>query len=290
MVASGTASLRFTLFGVLFGLCFPVGSLVALVQLGAIAPDSPWRMVAAAHRTQPLLYVIDTAPLFLGFLAYLVGVREDGLRRFSERLEEEVQAKTEELRQALNEANEANELITHLADHDDLCQLLNRRCFTKVLASWLRYSNRYGHPGALLFLDLDNFKAINDAYGHDVGDGFLCRVAERLRGAVRDSDAVARWGGDEFVVFLPQADGWAAKQVANKLLDRLGSEPVQVGDHELEIRTSIGITLFPDLATEVDQLLEQGDRAMYEAKQAGGCCWCLFGEETAPASVGRHPG
>jgi diguanylate cyclase (GGDEF)-like protein len=198
---------------------------------------------------------------------------------FNERLEAEVEAKTEDLRRALQEANEANEMISHMADHDALCELLNRRCFTKVLENWLRYSHRYERPGALLFIDLDGFKEINDAHGHGTGDAFLCGVADRLRQAVRETDTVARWGGDEFVVLLPEADRQGAVRVADKLLAQFGSEPVQVEGRRFEIQSSIGITLYPDLGIDADQLLAQGDAAMYEAKQAGGNCWHLFGSK-----------
>jgi len=293
MASVRPASLRFTFYGALFGCCFPVGSILLLVLLGSVPANSPVAVVASAHMAQPLLYIIDTAPFFLGFFAYLAGIREERLRGFNERLEAEVQAKTEELRQALREANEANELITHMAEHDDLCELLNRRCFTKVLESWLRYSQRYELPGALLFLDLDGFKGVNDAHGHEVGDALLCEVAERLAGAVREADAVARWGGDEFVVLLPRADREAAKEVANKLLARLEDEPVQVAGREFRIQASIGITLYPDLGTEVEQLLAQGDHAMYQAKQRGGGCWHIYSERqdwTPPNTPDAAPG
>lgn len=277
MVDTRSASLRFTLYGILFGCCFPLGSILLLVLVGAVPLTSPVAMVVIAHQAQSLLYVIDTAPFFLGLFAYFAGVREDRLVRFTERLEEEVQAKTKELHKALQEANEANEMITHMADHDALCGLLNRRCFTKVLENWLRYSHRYERPGALLFLDLDCFKKINDAHGHVTGDAFLCGVANRLAEALRETDTVARWGGDEFLVLLPESDQEEAMQVADKLLARLGAEPVQLEGRHFEIRSSIGITLYPDLGTDAEQLLAQADAAMYEAKQAGGNRWHLFG-------------
>lgn len=279
MVDPRSASHRFTLYGILFGCCFPLGSILFLVLIGAVPLTSPAGMVVVAHRAQSLLYVIDTAPFFLGLFAYFAGVREDRLVRFNERLGEEVEAKTEDLRKALQEANEANEMITHMADHDALCELLNRRCFTKVLENWLRYGRRYERPGALLFIDLDGFKEINDAHGHGTGDAFLCGVANRLRETVRETDTVARWGGDEFVLLLPESHREGAVRVADKLLARFGSDPVQMTDRQFEIQSSIGITLYPDLGTDAEQLLAQGDAAMYEAKQAGGNCWHLFGSK-----------
>jgi diguanylate cyclase (GGDEF)-like protein len=285
MVDPRSASQRFTLYGILFGCCFPVGSLLFLIALDAVPVGGPLETVVAAHQDQILLYVIDTAPFFLGLFAYFAGVREDRLVGFNERLEEEVQSKTEDLRQALQEANEANEMISHMADHDALCELLNRRCFTKVLANWLRYSHRYERPGALLFIDLDGFKEINDAYGHGVGDAYLCGVADRLRETVRETDTVARWGGDEFVVLLPEADREGAVRVADKLLGQFGSEPVEVEGRHFEIRSSIGITLYPDLGTDAEQLLAQGDAAMYEAKEAGGNRWHLCGSKGKQAPV-----
>jgi PleD family two-component response regulator len=121
-------------------------------------------------QTHHLLYVIDTAPLFLGIFARYAGVRQDRLHQFANSLEQQVFDKTESLRTALEESRKANELITHMADHDALTGLINRRRFQDTLAGWINYAVRYGRKGALLFVDLDKFKFINDRYGHKAGD------------------------------------------------------------------------------------------------------------------------
>jgi diguanylate cyclase (GGDEF)-like protein/PAS domain S-box-containing protein len=168
----------------------------------------------------------------------------------------------------------AEEEIKRLAFHDPLTQLANRRLLLDRLQQALATSTRNLLYGALLFIDLDNFKTLNDALGHDSGDQLLQQVAKRLVGCVRESDTVARFGGDEFVVMLkdlphsappPEAQ---AKIVAEKILAAL-DQPYSLAGGEYPITPSIGITLFINHRNTVDELLKQADLAMYEAKAAG---------------------
>ncbi len=122
---------------------------------------------------------------------------------------------------------EMQERLRQLADHDPLTGLCNRRRFTERLDEQLRYARRYGHSGAVLFLDLDSFKFINDSFGHPTGDRVLRRVAAAIAESIRSTDTAARLGGDEFAVLLPEIDEDGAMQVAEKVLGaiKVGSRP-----------------------------------------------------------------
>lgn len=168
----------------------------------------------------------------------------------------------------------ASEEIESLAFYDPLTKLPNRRLLLDRLQQALASSTRSGQMGALLFLDLDHFKTLNDTLGHDVGDLLLRQVAERLQSCVREGDTVARLGGDEFVVLLEDLSKHiveAATQtelVGEKILDVL-KQLYQLGSHEHYSTTSIGATLFNDHDMDVDGLLRQADIAMYQAKSEG---------------------
>jgi diguanylate cyclase (GGDEF)-like protein len=189
--------------------------------------------------------------------------------------------RNEELNQAVLEVTETKDRLRQMAYYDSLTALPNRRLFTEQLDLLLRLARRNGETLALLFLDLDNFKRINDSLGHSAGDQLLREVGMRLSGCVRDSDVVAhyvesgpridvsRLGGDEFTVVLNQIDcPESAGIVAQRLLDAL-SQPMVIGGHELVVTPSIGIALAPGDASDVDGLLKAADTAMYHAKAAG---------------------
>jgi diguanylate cyclase (GGDEF)-like protein len=279
-ITGHTEKIRYTLYGVLLGFVFPCGSLAYLYFFdpGVVAAAVPqWGGVAdfvvQAHRAQPLLYVIDTAPFFLGLFAYLAGVREDRLRRLAASLEAEVQKKTEDLRAALEEARRANETIAALAQYDSLTNLFNRRRFQQELERVLQHAQRYGREFALVFLDLDGFKRINDRAGHAEGDRYLLAVAEVLRKALRATDIVARWGGDEFAMLLPETGVARAEEVAKKLITAMDQKRVALAMQVYTLRASIGVAVFPKHAREAEELLRRADAAMYEAKRAGGGTW-----------------
>jgi diguanylate cyclase (GGDEF)-like protein len=160
--------------------------------------------------------------------------------------------------------------LSHLADHDSLTEVLSRRRFQEKLEQQLAQARRYATTGALLFLDLDDFKSINDRLGHATGDQVLRSVATRLRGRLRDSDVVGRLGGDEFVVLLPLADGAQAEAVAAQLLRAIGSRHMLIDGNLVDTTASIGIALIPGHGTHVDELMAHADAAMFQAKSAGG--------------------
>lgn len=175
----------------------------------------------------------------------------------------------------ITERKAAEQEIQNLAFYDSLTQLPNRALLLDRLQHALATSHRNRQHGALLFIDLDDFKILNDIYGHDVGDRFLKLVAGRLRDTVRKSDTVARLGGDEFVVILenlsPQPNKAAARTeiVGEKILDTF-KQPFIHDGHEHHSKASIGATLFYHHENNIDELMKQADIAMYQAKATGG--------------------
>ncbi|MFI8619213.1 diguanylate cyclase domain-containing protein [Acidovorax sp. NPDC077693] len=168
----------------------------------------------------------------------------------------------------ITELNASRDAMAHLAHHDALTGLPNRRMFEQRLAQALELSRRSGRACALLFVDLDEFKRINDAHGHAVGDLVLQAAARTIVGAVRQSDTVARLAGDEFTVLCENVDSEdAALQVAAKL-ERAFHVPLGIEGRPLPVRPSIGVSLFPRDAQDAHTLLANADAAMYRTKQS----------------------
>lgn len=178
-------------------------------------------------------------------------------------------------------SNEAAEKIRNLVFYDHLTGLPNRRLLMDRLHQALASNVRSGLDGALLFIDLDNFKDINDTLGHDIGDLLLEQTAQRLKSCMREGDTVARLGGDEFVVLMEELSGQPieaatqVKAVGDKILAML-NQPFQLGTHEYHCTASIGATLFSKHHQSSEELLKGADIAMYEAKKAGRNTMRLF--------------
>jgi diguanylate cyclase (GGDEF)-like protein len=166
-------------------------------------------------------------------------------------------------------AEQTSAQMTHMARHDFLTGLPNRMLLIDRLAQAISLARRHGKKVALMYLDIDHFKHINDSLGHEVGDRLLQSAAKRLQGCVRLSDTVSRQGGDEFVVLLPEIDELqGAVLTAEKLIEAM-TEPHIIGDHRLHISLSIGISLFPDDGGDVETVIRNADIAMYHAKESG---------------------
>jgi diguanylate cyclase (GGDEF)-like protein/PAS domain S-box-containing protein len=169
----------------------------------------------------------------------------------------------------LTERKQTEELIRHMAHHDPLTGLSNRTLFQQRLAQLISHARRREEAVAIMFLDLDQFNQINDSFGHAVGDMVLREISKRLSRCLRESDTLARWGGDEFVVALATPDvEQTSRQVAESMLEAL-SEPVFAEKHELHLSGSIGISLYPTDGLDVQTLLRAADTAMYHAKGKG---------------------
>jgi len=192
----------------------------------------------------------------------------------------QLSARNEELDRAVEAVTETRNQLQHLANYDSLTNLPNRRLFTEQLDMALRLNRRNKHMLALLFIDLDDFKLINDSLGLNAGDQLLKEVAGRLASCLRESDLVAhfetpqqdigvsRLGGDEFTVILNQVDGIeAARQVAQRLIDEL-AQPIPVDGHEIVVKTSVGVALAPSDGDDVESLLKAASTAKYHAKRS----------------------
>ncbi len=222
-------------------------------------------------RVLDLLQHIDSGPFETEFRV----LRRDGdmrhvlMRSFPVRDAQGQAFRRAGLVQDISERKRQDARIEHLAYHDSLTGLPNRALLMDRLALSLAHAQRQATQLAVLFLDLDRFKTINDSLGHLLGDQLLKRVAARLRGALRDDDTVARLGGDEFVILLPEVPDLAdAAHVADKLMAAL-APPFQVGEHELHVTGSLGVSLFPRDGDDAETLLKYADTALYKAKDAG---------------------
>jgi len=172
--------------------------------------------------------------------------------------------------QDITERRSYQRQLEFMADHDPLTGLLNRRSFERGLDIQMARVARFGAEGALLIIDLDNFKLFNDTWGHREGDQLLVRIAEGLRGRLRASDLVARLGGDEFAVLLPNGNERQAQAVAEALLEVVRVAARTTGPNR--VSASIGIALLRE-QTSAEQILVEADLAMYDAKGAGGSRW-----------------
>ncbi|MBA4217533.1 MAG: EAL domain-containing protein [Roseateles sp.] len=188
------------------------------------------------------------------------------------------------LEQKIAEQQAAEAHIQRLAMFDGLTGLPNRHLLADRATQAIDIAHRGAEPLAVLFLDLDHFKNVNDSLGHRVGDALLVQLAARLRGAVREQDTVARMGGDEFVLVLPQTDIAGAAHLAAKLM-ALASAPYQVEQHELTVTPSMGIAMFPTDGDDFDTLCKCADAAMYRAKKDGRNAYRFFTSEMQAQSA-----
>jgi diguanylate cyclase len=169
----------------------------------------------------------------------------------------------------------ANQELTYLALHDILTKLPNRLLLEDRLNQAIQAARRTQRAFSVMFLDLDGFKEVNDAFGHHVGDGLLAEVAERIRNAIRASDTLARIGGDEFVLLADHGEPTSAANLADKLV-RLVRQPYRIEEHELRVSASIGIVVYEDFALDVHEVLRNADAAMNHAKALGRSGYCFF--------------
>ncbi|MDO9583047.1 MAG: EAL domain-containing protein [Desulfomicrobium sp.] len=175
--------------------------------------------------------------------------------------------------------------LSYLAEHDLLTGLPNRSLLTDRLLQSILLAKRHGSKLALMFLDIDHFKHINDSMGHAIGDQLLQSVAKRLQASVRTSDTVSRHGGDEFVILLPEiGDLQSVAHFAEKLIHSVG-EPHVISGHELRVTLSIGISMYPDDGADADALMRNADMAMYQAKRSGRNSYEIYTPSMNPSST-----
>ncbi|MCX5856579.1 MAG: diguanylate cyclase, partial [Deltaproteobacteria bacterium] len=173
----------------------------------------------------------------------------------------------------ITERRKAEETIQHMAFHDALTGLPNRLLFYDRFSQILAHARRSGEQFAVIMLDLDKFKDVNDRLGHDAGDQLLRSVAERLASQQRDGDTVARFGGDEFLLILPGIKQKEDLDPLGQKILQIFQQPFRISDQELVVHASIGVAVFPDDGPDKDALFQKADFAMYRAKAAGGNRW-----------------
>ncbi len=176
------------------------------------------------------------------------------------------------------ERQAADQLI-HMAEHDALTGLYNRRRFEEDLAQFFHQAERTPGQAALLFFDLDEFKYINDTYGHRAGDAVLNRMALEVRTLIRSGDTLFRLGGDEFAVLMPQASLDDAEHLAERIVRKIAQTPLPMQEQTLRLTTSLGIAHFPTHADNSEDLVSHADAAMYQAKHTGKNRWSVYRQD-----------
>ncbi len=187
-----------------------------------------------------------------------------------------------------DQLQQAKTQMAHLAHHDYLTNLPNRIQLEENLTQAIKFAKRHGTKLALLFMDLDRFKVINDSLGHDIGDQLLQAVAQRLRTSVRDSDTVSRQGGDEFVVVLTDVGRLDELVTSVKKIHHIITEPYAIAQHVLHIGASIGISIYPDDGADDVTLLRHADAAMYAVKEGGRDNYAFFERAMNERAVTRQ--
>lgn len=202
------------------------------------------------------------------------------LERHTDKQESIINQRTAELRKE-------QETLQHLANHDHLTGLPNRLLLIDKLNHEIQMAGSQDRMLALLFIDLDNFKQINDSLGHSVGDRVLCAVAQRLESAVRQTDTIARLGGDEFTVLLPDLESESgAQKIAEKILEIL-TAPLTLNDLSIVVTASIGVSFYPSDCNTSEELLRNSDAAMYRAKRNGRNTLCRYSAEMTAQALTR---
>jgi len=163
----------------------------------------------------------------------------------------------------------ARRMFQHLSETDELTGLLNKRAYAKLSAREMAKAQRYGHPFAVLMADADTLKPVNDEHGHDAGDKLIQTIAETIRLNLRDTDILARYGGDEFVIFLPETTAGQAREIAERIREAVSDIKFMVQKTRIPVSVSIGMACYPDDSNSVDDILDRADRALYASKQGG---------------------
>lgn len=198
----------------------------------------------------------------LAILGLVIQARTAALRRQRHWLEQLVAQRTQDL---VN----ANAELERLASTDGLTGLLNRRRFDEIALAEIDRAQRYGRPFSLLLVDLDHFKLVNDSFGHNAGDAVLRSAAQRVMASVRTTDVVARYGGEELAVLLPETDEVEALVVAERIRETIGGQPVEHEGREIVVTASVGGSEYASSDDSVARLIGRADAALYRAKQMG---------------------
>jgi diguanylate cyclase len=240
-------------------------AIVGMHYTGMAAAEFPLGSICGAANT-------GVNPTWLAVLVIVVTLAVLSIALVTSVLDIRMETRTSTLAASLAVANQ--ELI-ELALHDNLTKLPNRALLEDRVAQAIQKTTRYGNRFALMFVDLDGFKAVNDAFGHHVGDQMLAQVAQRIKTGVRGEDTIARVGGDEFVIVTEVGEPADAANIAASLI-ALVDRPYDLSGHELRVSASVGIAIHPDDGGDLHQLLKNADAAMYHAKDLGRNRYCYF--------------
>ncbi|MCX2981539.1 EAL domain-containing protein [Halieaceae bacterium IMCC14734] len=301
----GAASLSFCLVAILLILMFtrritaPLSNLAQLAQdISAGKLDKTFKARGRGEVGQ-IASMINNVIKELNSYKARLDVDHQLLSMKVEERTAQLSKRNKELSKAVQEVTETKDRMRRMAYYDSLTDLPNRQLFTEQLALLMRIAKREGHNLALLFIDLDNFKRINDSLGHSAGDALLREVAQRLSSSVRESDLISKYldahskidvsrlGGDEFTVVLHKIENQdVASTVAARLLEAL-RQPMLIEGHEIVVTPSIGIALAPRDASTVEDLLKRADTAMYHSKNEGRNNYRFYSSAMKGSGVGR---
>lgn len=284
------ARIIYTLIGFILGACFPLCALIfARFAGGSLGTTDFISYAAQAHAAQPMYYAIDAAPLVLAFIGFLLGSAQDYASRATSKLRREVALKSETLARIAGDLEARKRLesqIAHQAFHDPVTHLANRALFTNRAEHALVRAGSKKHEVAVLLIDLDDFKTVNDTLGHTQGDQVLMMVAQRLTTVIRPCDTLARLAGDEFALLLDRvAMPQDAVTMAQKLIDAM-STPVKLKQRQVRVGLSVGVA-YGRRESRVDSMLRDAGLAVTEAKSKGKNCLRVFRPEMHVALLER---
>jgi len=219
-----------------------------------------------------ILLIIFVASIVIKNITAMLNVQSESIenhKKTQQQLADAQEILELEVKQRTNQLQEANNKLQHQANHDPLTGLPNRRLYYELLSHEINKAERNNYKLAILYMDLDGFKAINDALGHAMGDVLLVNIAKRLKASLRQEDLIARLGGDEFTLcYTNIKEIEEINLLCQRLLDNV-SQPIYLEQHQCQVGFSIGVSIYPDHGTDYDTLMRVADSSMYQVKNSG---------------------
>ncbi|MBK5253910.1 MAG: GGDEF domain-containing protein [Peptostreptococcaceae bacterium] len=241
--------IEYIIVGMLFGVLFPIFSIV--YELYAMQLDATFASLSIVYINNPLLYIISTAPFFLGLFSFIAGIKQADV----EDEKQQIEIKEKE--------------IAKIAYHDSLTGLPNRVLLNERFNLILALAHRQKKSAAVIFIDLDNFKTVNDKFGHAIGDEVIIETAKRINNIMRHEDTISRLGGDEFIAVVYNHKGTSGVvNVSEKIINCI-AKPFKINEQNVSLSVSIGIALYPTDGEDRESLMKNADAAMYRAKENG---------------------
>jgi diguanylate cyclase (GGDEF)-like protein len=223
----------------------------------------------ATMRTQEFIFTMSLLALGLTALLEQLRAKQRELGEANEQLDQVNRHLESRVAERTAQLDDSNRQLQQLAMTDSLTGIANRRAFFAAARGVVESSLRHHRPLALVMADVDHFKAINDRYGHATGDAVLCHVAGTLEAMLRAADSLARYGGEEFILLAPETDIDSALALARRMGDTLRAAPVVVGDAQIRVTASFGVSALDERGDTLDRLIQRADAALYECKRAG---------------------